>query len=143
MMAKRKFRNFTIRLSGENEQHIKVRNLLEDLNMDIHKSKNQFIIDAIEFYFNSFDEAELTNSGLEKQQKCREEYVSREEMEKAISDLKAEVYGKVLQLYGGNVLLQNQNMGQIMPQADTGQDNQEEVEPDIEDEVLDAAMKWG
>lgn len=139
MMAKSKFRNFTIRLSGENEQHIKVRNLLDDLNMDIHKSKSQFIIDAIEFYFNSFDEAELTNSGLERQQKCREEYVSRKEMEKAISDLKAEVYGKVLQLYGGNVLLQNLNM----PQTDTGCNNMEEAEPEIEDEVLDAAMKWG
>lgn len=139
MMAKSKFRNFTIRLSGENEQHIKVRNLLEDLNMDIHKSKSQFIIDAIEFYFNSFDEAELTNSGLERQQKCREEYVSREEMEKAISDLKAEVYGKVLQLYGGSVLLQNLNMAQ----TDAGHINMEEAEPDIEDEVLDAAMKWG
>ena len=139
MMAKRKFRNFTIRLSGENEQHIKVRNLLEDLNMDIHKSKNQFIIDAVEYYFNSFDEAEVTNSGFERKQKCREEYVSREEMEKAISDLKAEVYGKVLQLYGGNVLLQNMNMGQ----ADTGQENRENAEPEIEDEVLDAAMKWG
>lgn len=139
MMAKRKFRNFTIRLSGENEQHIKVRNLLEDLNMDIHKSKNQFIIDAIEYYFNSFDEAEVTNSGFERKQKCREEYVSREEMEKAISDLKAEVYGKVLQLYGGNVLLQNMNMGQ----ADMGQENRENAEPEIEDEVLDAAMKWG
>lgn len=139
MMAKRKFRNFTIRLSGENEQHIKVRNLLEDLNMDIHKSKSQFIIDAIEFYFNSFDEAELTNSGLERQQKCREEYVSREEMEKAISDLKAEVYGKVLQLYGGSVLLQNLNMAQ----TDAGHNNMEEAGPEIEDEVLDAAMKWG
>lgn len=138
-MAKSKFRNFTIRLSGENEQHIKVRNLLEDLNMDIHKSKSQFIIDAIEFYFNSFNEAELTNSGLERQQKCREEYVSREEMKKAISDLKAEVYGKVLQLYGGSVLLQNLNM----PQTDKGHNNVEEVEPEIEDEVLDAAMKWG
>lgn len=138
-MAKSKFRNFTIRLSGENEQHIKVRNLLEDLNMDIHKSKSQFIIDAIEFYFDSFDEAELTNSGYEKQQKCREEYVSREEMEKAISDLKAEVYGKVLQLYGGSVLLQNLNM----PQTETSCSNEEEMEPEIEDEVLDAAMKWG
>lgn len=138
-MARSKFRNFTIRLSGENEQHIKVRNLLEDLNMDIHKSKSQFIIDAIEFYFDSFDEAELTNSGYERQQKCREEYVLREEMEKAISDLKAEVYGKVLQLYGGNVLLQNLNM----PQAETSCNNEEEMEPEIEDEVLDAAMKWG
>ncbi len=142
-MAKSKFRNFTIRLSGENEQHIKVRNLLEDLNMDIHKSKSQFIIDAIEFYFDSFDEAELTNSGYERRQKCREDYVSREEMKKAMSDLKAEVYGKVLQLYGGNVLLQNMNMGQAVPQADAGQDNMEEAEPEIEDEVLDAAMKWG
>lgn len=138
-MAKSKFRNFTIRLSGENEQHIKVRNLLEDLNMDIHKSKSQFIIDAIEFYFNSFDEAELTNSGLERQQKCREEYVSREEMEKAISDLKAEVYGKVLQLYGGSVLLQNLNM----THTDVSHNNMEEAEPEIEEEVLDAAMKWG
>ncbi len=138
-MARSKFRNFTIRLSGENEQHIKVRNLLEDLNMDIHKSKSQFIIDAIEFYFDSFDEAELTNSGYEKQQKCREEYVLREEMEKAISDLKAEVYGKVIQLYSGSVLLQNLNMGQ----ADAGKQNEEEMEPEIEDEVLDAAMKWG
>lgn len=138
-MARSKFRNFTIRLSGENEQHIKVRNLLEDLNMDIHKSKSQFIIDAIEFYFDSFDEAELTNSGYEKQQKCREEYVLREEMEKAISDLKAEVYGKVIQLYSGSVLLQNLNMGQ----ADAGKQNEEEMEPEIEDEVLDVAMKWG
>ena len=38
-----------VRLNLDNEQHCRVHRILAELNTEIHKSVNQFIVDAVEF----------------------------------------------------------------------------------------------
>ena len=40
----------TLRLNMNNQQHVKINQILCSIDKDVCKSKNQFIIDAIEFY---------------------------------------------------------------------------------------------
>ena len=42
------FRSF--RMNMDNPQHVKVNEILCNIDKDVCKSKNQFVIDAIEFY---------------------------------------------------------------------------------------------
>ncbi len=59
------FRSY--RLNLDNEQQRRVNRVLAELNTDIHKSVNQFITDAIDFYTNSFgDENLLKGTGEQK-----------------------------------------------------------------------------
>ena len=40
----------SVRLNMNNPQHVKINNVLQNLDSNIFKSKNQFIIDACQFY---------------------------------------------------------------------------------------------
>lgn len=51
-----------VRCSMSNKQHVEVHKVLSDLNLDIFKSKNQFIIDAIEYYIKALNQEDLTNT---------------------------------------------------------------------------------
>ncbi|MBO5424504.1 MAG: hypothetical protein J6A25_03240 [Lachnospiraceae bacterium] len=48
-----------------NKQHVYVHKVLTDLNLSIYKSKNQFIIDAVEHYAKSLNQEDLTNTAAE------------------------------------------------------------------------------
>lgn len=55
-----------VRCSMNNKQHVYVHKILSDLNLSIYKSKNQFIIDAVEHYAKSLNQEDLTNTAAEK-----------------------------------------------------------------------------
>lgn len=54
-----------VRCSMHNKQHVYVHKILTDLNLSIYKSKNQFIIDAVEHYAKSLNQEDLTNTAAE------------------------------------------------------------------------------
>lgn len=65
-MSKAEYRDegfyFNLRCSRNNPQHVYVGKILGDLNTDIFKSRNQFVMDAIEFYSKSLNQEDLTNT---------------------------------------------------------------------------------
>ena len=89
------FRSY--RLNLDNEQQRRVNKVLAELNTEIHKSVNQFITDAIDFYANSFgDENLLRETGGQK----KEEYISRSDLEGIREELKNEVKNEIIMLLG-------------------------------------------
>ena len=58
----------TLRLSRRNPNHIRMHQILVDLDKSVYKSQNQFIVDAVEFYINALEEDVITNSGKQKRQ---------------------------------------------------------------------------
>lgn len=58
-MPKENIAGFSLRLNLDNEQHMRIYKVLHDLNVDIHKSKNQFMVEALDFYLRSFEEDDL------------------------------------------------------------------------------------
>lgn len=62
--------SMTFRLNLDNEQHYRVYKMLMELNPDIIKSKNQFLIDAADNYFKQLNEDSL-NETHEENAQCR------------------------------------------------------------------------
>ena len=91
------FRSY--RLNLDNEQYRRVNKVLAELNTDIHKSVNQFITDAIDFYTNSFgDENLLKETG--EQKKKEEEYISKRDLDGIREELKNDVKTEIIMLLG-------------------------------------------
>ena len=91
------FRSY--RLNLDNEQQRRVNKVLAELNTDIHKSVNQFITDAIDFYANSFaDENLLRETG--EQKKKEEEYISKSDLDGIREELKNDVKNEIIMLLG-------------------------------------------
>lgn len=66
---------FTVRLNMLNPAHVTINKVLNELNLDIFKSKNQFFIDAATYYIENYGQEELTQPKKEKEP----EFVSTEE----------------------------------------------------------------
>ena len=84
-----------LRMNLDNEQHRRVHLVLSKLNIEIHKSVNQFLIDAADFYIRSFQEDRLLKEN-EKETK----YISRQELENVRRELREEVKNEIIVLLG-------------------------------------------
>ena len=49
----------SVRLNMSNPQHVKINDVIQNLDPKIFKSKNQFIIDAIQFYIDNYGKRNL------------------------------------------------------------------------------------
>lgn len=84
------------RLNLDNEQHRRVNRVLADLNTDIHKSVNQFITDAVDFYIHSMSGENLVKGDGER--KKAEGYVTRDELDGMWAETKNEVKNEIILL---------------------------------------------
>ena len=81
-----------LRLSRRNPNHIRMHQILVDLDKSVYKSQNQFIVDAVEFYINALEEDVITNSGKQKRQ---ESFATKEELQEVKESLRAEMITEV------------------------------------------------
>ena len=98
-MAKSNIIYRSYRLNLDNEQHRRVNKVLAELNTDIHKSVNQFITDAIDFYTNSFGDENLLK-GTGEQKKKEEEYILKSDLDGIREELKNDVKNEIIMLLG-------------------------------------------
>ena len=138
------YHNF--RLSKCNAQHVSVNKILRDLNPDVVKSKNQYIVDAIEYYTNALDKDDLTLTGAMEKEK-RNSFVTRGDLEKIKCEIRdgimIEMQKEMLALLG----MFTGNMANSFPSVarPTVVGAIEPVEFDVEtDDTMDGlATKWG
>lgn len=58
-MARKDVEQFNLRLNLNNPNHLKIYRTFQDLNTDIHKSRNNFIIEALLRYINGISDVIL------------------------------------------------------------------------------------
>ena len=63
-MAKPNICYHNVRINLDNEQHCRVHRVLSKLNKKIHKSVNQFIVDAVDFYIGSMNDENLVEDAV-------------------------------------------------------------------------------
>ena len=68
----------SVRLNMSNPQHVKINDVIQNLDPKIFKSKNQFIIDAIQFYIDNYGKETFV---IKKKEKERAEYIRSEDIE--------------------------------------------------------------
>ena len=146
-MAKSNIVNRSYRLNLDDEQQRRVNKVLAGLNKDIHKSVNQFITDAIDFYANSFkDESLLREAG--KRKKKEEEYILRSDLEGIREELKNEVKNEIIILLGaalggGAARMAEGSMGKTVMETvakETVAGNTEEI---ADPTVMELVENWG
>ena len=87
-----------VRLNLDNEQHCRVHRILAELNTEIHKSVNQFIVDAVDFYIRSLNDESLVKETGEPKKNAG--YITREDLDGIRSDLKNDVQNEIIMLLG-------------------------------------------
>ena len=97
-MAKSNICYHNVRLNLDNEQHCRVHKILAELNTEIHKSVNQFIVDAVDFYIRSLNDESLVKETGEPKKNAG--YITREDLDGIRSDLKNEVKNEIIMLLG-------------------------------------------
>ena len=92
----------SVRLNMSNPQHVKINDVIQNLDPKIFKSKNQFIIDAIQFYIDNYGKETFV---IKKKEKERDEYIRSEDIddikEEVIEAATNEARKEVIRLLGG------------------------------------------
>lgn len=130
-----------MRMNLDNEQHRRVHRILSDLNTNVHKSVNQFLIDAADAYIRKLEGSELTNEETPKSENCR--YITREDLEKIRREIKEELQREMIiilgsALAGGRVI----QMPEIRTEKNLPQNDAEEgINADAT--TIGLASSWG
>lgn len=122
----------SVRLNMSNPQHVKINDVIQNLDPKIFKSKNQFIIDAIQFYIDNYGKETFV---IKKKEKERAEYIRSEDIE----DIKEEVIEvatnearkEVIRLLGG--VISGMNVGQPVIMQAANSEAQEPTEDVMDD----------
>lgn len=136
MMAKQSIIKHCLRLNMQNEQHQRIQKVLEGLNKDIHKSENQFIIKAVDFYIRSFEDDGI----MEKlNRKKKPEYVTVEALEDIRRELESSMKDEMIRLLGTAIT------GGITGRTDEGVTKHRQMEDSETDNpyMTEAANRWG
>jgi len=96
-MAKTNICYHSLRLNMDNEQHQRVEKVLANLNTEIHKSVNKFIVDSIDFYISSLDGENLVTPPGGKKEK---EYLTREDLAGIYADIREQARDEVVRMLG-------------------------------------------
>ena len=96
-MSKTNICYHSLRLNMDNEQHQRVEKVLADLNTEIHKSVNKFIVDSIDFYIRSLDGENLVAQPGGKKEK---EYLTREDLAGIYADIREKARDEVVRMLG-------------------------------------------
>ena len=83
-----------MRMNLDNEQHRRIHMVLTDLNTNVHKSVNQFLIDATDAYIRKLEGSELTNEDKVSSEKCL--YITRDDLEKIRREIKDELQKEMI-----------------------------------------------
>lgn len=123
-----------LRLNLQNEQHQRIQRVLESLNKDIHKSENQFMVKAIDFYIQSFgDDME------KKAQTKKAEYLTADSLEDIRKELENSMKEELIRLLGGAI------MGNTAVRETKGREKPMQEEETAEGSLYatEAANRWG
>lgn len=134
------YHNF--RLSRRNPDHIRINEILSDLNKSVYRSKNQFIADALEYYINALEGDTLTNSEKIKKENLNT-YITRKDLELIKESIKHEVVKEVqkemisiLGNFAGNLAKNVQPNNEVL-------EGKENHSFNADDTLLGLAEMWG
>lgn len=143
-MARRHIMESTFRLNLLNPQHAKINEVIKGLNPKIYKSKNQFLIEACEFYIDHYGEDDIPS----KEEKRYEQFVTRDEIEKIKKEIEysamSEARKEVISLLGGALagVKNSQPVVIANPQEDMEEQPEEDVMNDSDVAGLQVLRYW-
>ena len=138
-MSKTNICYHSLRLNMDNEQHQRVEKVLADLNTEIHKSVNKFIVDSIDFYIRSLDGENLVAQSGGKKEK---EYLTREDLAGIYADIREKARDEVVRMLG--IALAGSRLPAVTAAPLNASACTENIEGTEEDHIMaELASGWG
>jgi len=144
-MAKSNICYHNVRLNLDNEQHCRVHKVLAELNTEIHKSVNQFIVDAVDYYIRSLNDENLVKGAGEPKKDAG--YITKDDLDGIRSELKNEVKSEIIMLLGaalgaGTVRVVEGATGRSGMDAAAAKEAEETKETD-DPTMMELVENWG
>lgn len=115
-MAKKDYaKQYCFRLNLDNPDHLRVYRVLEDLNLNIHRSISNFVVKALLSYIKGNDASMMTNKGKDEADK-NNGYVSKKELDGIKKQIRDEVLGDVINIISNTALVNQSAMNQVYMQ---------------------------
>ncbi len=83
-----------VRLNLDNEQHRRIHRVMAELNLNVHKSINQFLIEAVDAYIRMLEGEDVINK--EGVQPPETEYLVKEDLEQIRREIKDELQREMI-----------------------------------------------
>ncbi len=149
-MEKKEVRHVTVRLSYDNPEHMKIMGILDDLNLSVHRSKNQFIINAIGYYVDMLENGDLTNAAAKKSEETRyiTEQTFEEELSKMKSAVRTEIYEDIIRFLGSGMVISKMGFSETDRFQKNDRSEAEKAEENVPDtlsrfdNVMQHVMDW-
>ena len=139
-MAKANVAAHSLRLNLDNEQHMRVEKVLSKLNLSVHKSINQFLVDAVDAYIKKLEGTEPT---YEKQERKENFYVTTEDLHKLRNEIRDELQKEIIHILGSAL-----SEGKAVPVLPIKAEKEMEIQSDMIEENTDEMLagladSWG
>lgn len=116
---------YTLRLTSSTPEQIKIRNFLEDLDSSLFKSRNQFIIDALNYYIDAVEDGSAFEERKNVDEAERLEAILTSKLQQYVDD-------RLDRFMGGMITAMSNNVGVATTTKQTTDESQEEFEYDEE-----------
>ncbi len=131
--------NHSLRLNLDNEQHRRVERVLADLNLDVHKSINQFLVEAVDCYIRKLEGTELTYEDVPKKQDSN--YITRDELEQMRIEIKDELQKEMIGVLASSLITGKVvHMPEVRPVREAEVQSEEET---ADETTIGLASSWG
>mgnify|MGYP004602931141 FL=1 len=141
-MGKGNIAYHSVRMNLDNEQHRRVHSILAELNTDVHKSVNQFLIDAADSYISRLGGNELTKEP-ELQGECL--YVTKKELEQMRREIRDELQKEMIIILGSALAAGGKviSVPQTMPGKPAAVSDDTGMEQEADETTVGLAASWG
>lgn len=131
-----------MRMNLDNEQHRRIHMVLTDLNTNVHKSVNQFLIDATDAYIRKLEGNELTNE--EKVKSEEPLYITRDDLDKIRREIKDELQKEMIGILASSLLTGKvMQVSELKSVKEVPVQNDEEDVTDADETTIGLASSWG
>ena len=140
-MAKANIASHSLRLNLDNEQHMRVEKVISKLNFGIHKSINQFLVEAVDAYIRKLERTEMLQE--ERLERKEQSYVTIEDFDRLRNEIKDELQKEMIQMLGSAL-----STGKSVQVLTAKEEQKPEIESNMIEEDTDEMLagladSWG
>lgn len=141
-MARSNIANHSLRLNLDNEQHRRVEKVLANLNLDVHKSINQFLVDAADAHIKRLEGSELTYDDIPKKEE--KHYLTMDDIEGIRREIRDELQQEIISTLASALAVGRvSQISEVRTAAELSTVNEEEEIMEADATTLGLASSWG
>ena len=140
-MAKANIASHSLRLNLDNEQHMRVEKVISKLNLGIHKSINQFLVEAVDAYIRKLEGTEMLQE--DRLERKEQSYVTIEDFDRLRNEIKNELQKEMIQMLGSALSTGKSVQVLTAKEEQKAEIESNMIEEDTDEMLAGLADSWG